>query len=488
MSTPTSRRLAFAASAVALAVLAGCATPGESTQRAELATPQSLGAADGQADWPAADWWHAYGDAELGRLIDRALEQAPTVRIAEARLAQATAQAQAAGGALLPSLQVAASSTRERLSENYIYPAGLGGSTVNDNVLRLGGSWNLDLFGRDRAALDAAIGARRAADADRAAARWVLSTQIARSWYQIARLVDLREVSASTLKQREQIRELVADRVNVGLDTKVELRQAEGSVPQIRQDIEAIDEQIELARNGLAALVGVPPQSLAEVAPRLPAKVSAQLPSVIPADLIGRRPDVVGARLRAESALRSIDEARAMFYPNINLTAFIGFHSIGLDRWVEAGSRETGLTPAISLPLFDGGRLRANLRAHEAGADAAIETYNQTLLLAVRDVADAVASTRSVQRQIAEQQQAQAAAESAYDLAVTRYQAGLGTYLTVLSAESNVLTQHRQAAELKARTLDLQIALTRALGGGYRQPVEASANQHAAASAASKAE
>jgi NodT family efflux transporter outer membrane factor (OMF) lipoprotein len=188
---------------------------------------------------------------------------------------------------------------------------------------------------------------------------------------------------------------------------------------------------------------------------------------VLPADLLGRRADITAARWRIEAATSDMKSAKAQFYPNINLSAFVGLQSIGLDKLLKSGSEQYGAGPAIRLPIFDSGRLRANLRMKAADVDAAVESYNGAVLDAVHDVADQLASVRSVARQQTEQTKAQAAAESAYDLATQRYKAGLGTYLTVLNAESSVLNQRRLAADLKARAIDTQIALIRSLGGGY---------------------
>jgi NodT family efflux transporter outer membrane factor (OMF) lipoprotein len=191
------------------------------------------------------------------------------------------------------------------------------------------------------------------------------------------------------------------------------------------------------------------------------------LPDALPLSLVGRRPDIVASRWRVEAAQGEIDNARAQFYPNINLSAFIGLSSIGLDRLLRAGSEQYGVGPAIRLPLFDAGRLRANLRGRASDLDLAIETYNGAVVDAVRDVPDQLGSLQSIERQRREQAQARAAAESAYDLALQRYRAGLGNFLVVLTAQTNVLTQRRADTELKARHLASEVALVRALGGGY---------------------
>jgi NodT family efflux transporter outer membrane factor (OMF) lipoprotein len=184
--------------------------------------------------------------------------------------------------------------------------------------------------------------------------------------------------------------------------------------------------------------------------------------------LLARRADVAAARWRVEAATQDVAGARSQFYPNVNLVAFAGFSSIGLDRLLGTGSEQWGLGPALHLPLFDGGRLRANLRGKSAELDAAIESYNAVVIDAVRDVADQLSSAQAIARQQAEQHAALAASENAYDIARRRYEAGLGNFLSVLAAETAVLNQRRQGVDLTARALDTQVSLMRALGGGYR--------------------
>ncbi|MDE2440788.1 MAG: TolC family protein, partial [Betaproteobacteria bacterium] len=191
------------------------------------------------------------------------------------------------------------------------------------------------------------------------------------------------------------------------------------------------------------------------------------LPKSLPADLVGRRADLAAARWRVEAAAHDVDSAKAQFYPNIDLIGLAGFSSIGLGNWFKAGSRETGFGAAIHLPIFDAGRLRANLRGISADADAAVAIYNATLIEALHEVADQITSGQAVASQAYEQQAAQEAAEGAFDLALQRYRAGLGTYLTVLTAEVNVLAQRRISIDLKARGIDTNLQLIRALGGGF---------------------
>ena len=170
-----------------------------------------------------------------------------------------------------------------------------------------------------------------------------------------------------------------------------------------------------------------------------------------------------------------MSNAKAKFYPNVNITAFLGLSSLEFDSLLRKGSEQWGIGPAISLPIFDAGRLRANLRAKSADLDAAVESYNGSVIEAVHEVQDALKSAQSIAAQQAEQRTAQAAAESAYDIAQQRYKAGLTNYLQVLASETAVLAQRRQAVDLAARALDNQASLARALGGGFG-PIDASQN------------
>jgi NodT family efflux transporter outer membrane factor (OMF) lipoprotein len=283
----------------------------------------------------------------------------------------------------------------------------------------------------------------------------------------LARLVDQRDVADRSLQQRNQQLDLIRQRVSAGLDTTVELRQGEGLLPETRQQLEAIDEQISLTRHALAALTAQAPNALDTLIPRLQPVQVVPLPAAVPVDLLGRRADITAARWRVEAATSDVKSAKAQFYPNVNLTAFVGLSSIGLDRLFRESSEQYGAGPAIRLPIFDAGRLRANLTGRTADLDAAVENYNATLIDAVRDAADQIASLQSIARQQVEQQRTQVAAEQAYDLALQRYRAGLGTFLTVLTADATVLNQRRLSTDLRARVLDTQVLLIRSLGGGY---------------------
>ena len=469
--------LALAASVVA-ATLAGCASEaglqGRLNAEAQPATaslgvtPLSLKEPVAQAQVPASEaWWKALGDASLDQLIDQALASSPTLKVVQARVDKALSGEMYAGAAHLPAVQARAEADRVRYTGVGPYPPPLAGSVRTLGTLQLEGEVNLDLFGRHRAELEAAIGQRQAALADQAAARTQLSAQVARQYLQLGRLVAQREVASRNLDQRQELLALIRQRVQAGLDTQVELKQGEGALPDTRQQLEALDEQIRLSRLQLAALTAQPPAATATLAPAWPRLQLAALPERVPLNLLGQRADVLALKWRAQAATAQSDAARTLFYPDLNLKGYLGLSAIGLDRVFKSDAQQWGVMPALDLPLFDGDRRRANLQSHLADQDAAIAAYEQGVIDAVREVSEQLVSADSVARQLAEQQQAQQAAEAAYQVAVQRYKAGLGPYLTVLQAEGQVLQQRRLGVDLQARAFDTRVGLARALGGHW---------------------
>ncbi len=450
--------------------LSACADFSGIHPHAQALTPEQLNLQSSQSASTqiASQWWESFGDAQLNRLVTDALANSPSLRVAQSRLERVQAAQDSLRGTEGPQVNGSLDMTRQLFSSTSIYPPPLGGSVRNIGTLQLGASWELDFFGKNRAALNAALGQEQAALADAQAARMLLASSVARTYFQLVRIEAQLGIAQRTLAQREQNRNLVNDRVNAGLDTQLELQQSAGGLPEARLQIEILQEQKQLALNALAALISKPNTALALDIPAQAAIKSVAIGAQMPMDLLARRPDIAAAKQRVRAASADIDSAKAMFYPNINLVAFAGLSAIGFDKLTDVGSGQWGVGPAIRLPIFDGGRLRANLRGRTADLDAAIASYNSVVIDAVHDVADQIASARAIQKQQAEQSQAQGNAETAYSIATQRYQAGLGTYLHVLAAETAVLAQRRAAADLQARVLDNQVQLMRALGGGYQ--------------------
>jgi NodT family efflux transporter outer membrane factor (OMF) lipoprotein len=226
-------------------------------------------------------------------------------------------------------------------------------------------------------------------------------------------------------------------------------------------------EVADLTRLRIAALVGDgPDRALAISQPADPEVPAFGLPANLPADLIGRRPDVRAARFRVEVRASQVGVAKAGFYPSVNLSAFIGPQVLGLGKFFDAGSIAGNIGPAISLPIFRGGALSANLRGARADYDEAVASYNDTLLHALQDVAQVTTSERALAEQLDHAQKARDAAQVAYQAATERYRGGLLNYIAVLSAENTLIASKRAVSQLETRRFTLDVALVRALGGG----------------------
>ena len=462
---------------LALLVVGGCVDRGGWRPAPQLA-PEALHAdhtlADARVDttaWPQDAWWHAYGDPQLDSLVDQALAGSPSLQTAEARLRAAQAQAIAAHGARLPTATLDAEVMRQRYPEDYLFPPPFAGSYVTDGRVALDFTYDLDFWGHNRALQAAARAGERAAEADKAAARLALAVAVVRAYVQLDLQYALLDVTNDNLKQQESILDLTQQRVGAGLENTARVKQSEGQVALTRAGVAYVEGNIDLARNQLADLVGAgPDRGLQVTRPKLNPPAYLALPSVLPAELLGRRPDIVSARLQVESAARGVKAAEAQFYPNVNLTAFIGFQSLGLSQLFDAGNHIVGGGPVLSLPVFNRDELRGALYTRQSQVDLSVAQYNQTLLDAVREVADVVTNWRALERETREQQSALADAQRSYDLTSERYRAGLDNYLSVLSSQNQLLLAQGLGAELAARRLTFSVDLVRALGGGYVPP------------------
>jgi NodT family efflux transporter outer membrane factor (OMF) lipoprotein len=460
---------------VATVLLAGCAGMGPTAPRAvPLATAQlpAALAVDGTrmppAAWPGQDWWQAYGDPQLTQLVDRARAASPTLAAAQARVRQAAALQGVAEAALAPQANLAARSLRERFSDNSNIPKPLAGSWKWFNDASVGLNYEVDLWDRNQAAVRAAAGRVNAQQAEASAAALALAVAVVQAYLRLDQLYVQRDLAATALAQRERTRDLVAQRVQAQLDARADLKQAEIAVPLARGQLAALDEALALTRGQLAALTAQGPDAgLAIARPRIVLQRAAGVPSDLPAALLGRRPDLVALRWRVEAASGDIDVARAQFYPTVNLSALVGLQSLGFDRLLEGSSRTLAAGPLVTLPLLDGGRLRSNLAGRDAGYDLAVDEYNAAVIEALRDVVAQLTSMHWLDARLREQDAALAAAEQAWQLATDRYRAGLGNFLQVLVADQQLIAQRQARAELASRANDLDLALVRALGGGY---------------------
>lgn len=463
----------------ALALLAaGCAHFDERTPPATMRSAQDLGTQAVAVDWPRDAWWQRYADPELDTLMNEALAGSPSLTIARARVEHGRAAAAVARSALLPQVNGNATSTYQRFSENYIFPPPYGGNWWADNRATLDFTYEFDFWNKNGSALQAALSQAQAAAADEQQARVVLTTAVARAYFDLQRLYAQRDVSLAAITQREEVVRITRQRFDAGLDTRIEVKQAEGALATVRTELAQYNGAINAARNQVAALVGAGPDRGERIPPRVNAGAGiAARPVAIPLDLVAHRADVTASRWRIEAAQHDVDVAKAMFYPNVNLAAFAGLSSLGFPSFLNAGSLVAGIAPAIHLPIFEGGRLNANLQVKDADTNVAIGAYNQAVIEAVHEVADVLSGMDGLAKVRVEQAVAREATTDAYNTAVIRYRAGLGNYLTVLTAQTQQLVQDRLDADIHARAFELDVNLVRALGGGYvdAAPVTAAA-------------
>lgn len=469
------RRIGSLLAATALTVaLAGCAMiPPEPANLPEPASAQNLGAdktlASAQADWPSDRWWEGFSDSQLISLIEEGLAGATEIRVAEARFAQAATLVHQARSRLLPTAGATGEAGATKQSYNYIVPEAAvprGWNSYGQTTVNL--TWDVDFWGRNRAALAAARSDAEAAEVEAAATRLAVSTGIAVAYADLANLYAERDAAADAVRVRTSTLELMQDREVQGLENMGAVSRARSALATARGDLLALDEVIMLSRHRIAALLGAgPDRGLSIARPTAQVLEAHDLPTNLPAELVGRRPDIIAARLRAEAAMSRIKGARAAFYPNVSLTGLVGLQALGLDDVFTSGSEFGSVGPAVSLPLFDGGRLKAQYRASEATYAAAVAQYDGALVQALREVADAATSKHTLDHRLDQAAQAAEAAEAAWTVANNRYYGGLATYLDVLAAEDALIATRRTVSTLQTRAFALDIALIRALGGGF---------------------
>ncbi|MDB5836209.1 MAG: MarR family transcriptional regulator [Caballeronia sp.] len=470
---PVAARSALAA-AVAAFALAGCANYAGIKSDKQIAQPQSDALQAAQSlpsqggQWPSLDWAKQFGDPQLPQLIDEALAGSPSIAQAQARIAKASSYIESSRSALYPKVNGSYSWSRELYSANALYPPPFGGSWYSENNALVSASWDLDLWGKNRARLDQAVSQQKAAEADMQQARVTLAASVAQTYNQLALLYALREVAQREIANRTDIGRITNGRVLAGLDTNVESRTAEGNIATSQTNLSELDGQITTTRYQLGALLGQGPDRGLKIAtPVLNTKIEVTLPDNVPADLISRRPDIVAARWQVEAATSDIKEAKAEFFPDINLSAAAGFDAFGWGRFLNFTSRQFSAGPAIHLPIFDAGALRSQLKGRYADFDLDVANYNQALINALSEVATQISSIRSVDQQTSDAARALDASTHAYQLAVIRYKAGLSQQLQVLTADQNRLANEQTVTNLRMKRRDLQVGLIKALGGGF---------------------
>ena len=465
-------KTSFLATAVLLS-LGGCAVHDASQQVAKMAQSAKLafGNTLGQQslrDWPKDSWWQAYQDPQLDQLMQEALATAPSLALAKARLASAQGMLQQMGASERPQVSAAASLSETKVS--YRYQASSPPQGWNDyGTIGLNFSYDIDFWDRNKSMVAAATSDLAATAAETAAARLILTTSVANAYAELARLYLNEDTAAAAVSVRRQTAALLKQRFDNGLENQGAVSQAQAVAASSEAELLSIRESVSLQKYAIAALLGQgPDRALSISRPTIHLTQTFGLPAHAGVGLLGHRPDITAARWRAEAAANRVGVAKAQFYPDINLSAFIGLQAFGINKLFDAGNDAGSVGPALYLPIFSGGRLEGQLTSAEANYHQAVASYQQTLADALHDVADVLTSSQALRAQIGKTREAVAAAATAHQIASDRYKGGLATYLEVLSAEDRLLSSQRALVNLQSRAFSLDLALIHALGGGYQ--------------------
>ncbi len=454
-------------------LLAACVAPpamhtAKLRDQAPLPVSSNTASSGNGGQWPAANWWTQYQDETLTALITQALKGAPSLSSAEARFttARETVRLVDADG-----LHIDASGdvSRQRLSDNGLFPPKiLGFNWYNQADLGLRGSYEFDWWHKRSDNVAAAIDDAHATQAQRDAAAMSISVSIAQSYF--GWQADQAQISILEQQQQfaEKRRDIIKARVAAELEPIDGVYSADAEIAALHEAIVGGQYSAQLRRVAIAALMGVSVDALpAFTAHSLPT-IATQLPDNVSIDLLARRADISASRSQVEAAQQRLHAARADFFPDISINALAGLSSIELSKLLETGSAVPSIGFAVHLPIFDAGHLRAQYGLRGAQVNAAINTYNETVVNAAREVAMYTVQLQQLAAQRTEREKQRNAASNLFDIAVARNQQGLSDARARLMASQSLQQQLLALVNLDAATITAQLNLILALGGGYQ--------------------
>jgi len=458
-----------AAGILALA-LVGCAV-GPDYLRPDAAVSDAYKEAAGwkvaepQDESNRGNWWAIFGDPQLSALIDSIDISNQNVRLAEAQFGQAQAVAAQSRAALFPTLDANASITRSRS------PTGLVGGTtagriINSRSVGLSSSWELDLWGGLRRALESSTAGAQASAADLAAARLSAQAELASDYFQLRVLDAQKQLLDDTATAFDKSLELTRNRYTAGVAAKVDVVQAETQLKSTQA--QAIDTGVQRAQfeHAIAILIGKPPSEFSLASVPL-AVTMPRVPLGLPSELLERRPDVAAAERRAAAANARIGVAKAAYFPSLTLSGNTGFRSAAATDLFAASSRFWSIGPALAQSIFDAGLRRAQTEQAIAAYDATVAEYRQAVLAGFQEVEDNLAALRILEEEAQVQDDAVRAARESVLLTTNQYKAGILSYINVVTVQTTQLSNERTAVGILGRQLVAAVTLVKALGGGW---------------------
>ncbi len=462
-----------------LLLLFGCAKLPEEEPCALKIDPPSLETLTSRAkedplftegDFPGTSWWELFEDEQLNSLILESLKDQPSLKAAEARLEAANQEAFVVRSSLFPVVGVSAQGAQQYFGKNGFFRAFAPSfpGRINEYTLELDYGYELDLWGKYRNLFRAALGEARAIAAEAAEVRIILSTSVALAYFswqiEIERL--------SLLQRQREIAEhrygLTGSRRTYALDNQLQELTAQGNTTFIAKQVVASEQLVTLTQFQLKALLGKGPDDELFLEKKTPPRhCQIGLPSHLSSNLLARRPDLAAMIARAEASAERVGAARTDFYPSINLMGLVGLDSVFFNKFFTWPSRTATAIPALNLPIFTGGRLRANLKKRRAEFTEAMETYHNGLLQALKQVADQITELQSSEKRLQLQESLVAQRKEQLSLTAKKYQEGISSELELLDADQRLVEERQTALSDLLQKLVTTLALIKALGGGF---------------------
>ena len=491
--SPTVARLRPLALLAALS-LSGCMIPAKvqhPTLRDDVplaGLPSHAGAA-----WPATDWWRKYNDPQLDQVMALVMKQSPDLEQARSRVQTAEQSVRVTAAQAGLTIKGNAQLTRQRISDHGLMPPSLlGFNWYNQGDLGVQLEYDFDFWGKKRASIEAALDQAHAAEAERSAAVLTIQNAVADAYFSLLADENRLQLAQQAVDVQQRLLRIAELRVRQGVDLPDTVQQVRAQLANVQQMQATLEGSIELRKVVLAALVNVSPAQLPPLEPRALPELEGGLPDDARLDLIARRPDIAASRWQVEAALKQTDVARADFFPDFSINAMAGLSSTDqgapriagfssgskgdLGNLFTMGSRVFGITPAVHLPIFEGGRLKAGYGASRAQLDAAIANYNVTVTNAARDVATQAVTAQQIAARREKHDAQVKANEALFASAQARAAHGTQDARESLNAQAQLLRQRDQAISLQAQALSTDLALIKALGGGYRSDIARTAS------------
>ncbi len=467
---------------VTAAVLAGCAV-GPAYQRPEATTIPAAYAnatngwkvAQPQGQLPKSNWWEVFGDPELGALEVRTAAANQKLKAAVARLDEARATMEISRSGLFPSVTAAGAATRQRVSPNA--PVTTSGqaigkpTTFNDFTAPQDFHYEVDLWGRVRRNVESARAQARASDDDLEAVKLAIQAEVAVDYFTLRAMDSERAVLRSSVEVFSKSFDLTKARRAGGVATDLDVAEAETVLKTTQAQLPAVALQRAQFEHALALLAGQPAATF-RIPERALSEAPPWVPSGLPSELLERRPDISAAERRMAAANANIGVAKAAFFPTVELNGLAGVESVNAGTMFNWSSRMWAVGPSLTVPLFEGGKLRGGLRLAGATYKEMVANYRESVLAAFSEVEDSLAAQILMADQYAAESEALLAARKQLEIANNRYRDGLTTYLDVVTAESAELNIEFGTVQLRGRQLVAAVILVKALGGGWRESKE----------------